>query len=737
MCVCDDDDDDDVCEDVAVRHQCSCLSYISLLRLIFFKPVLQSIDETAEKRAAAEKELIEVQASERKMHAKREQIEIELEKINVTLRDVKDDRRKNKDEERLMQAVSQLKRHFPGGVYGRLVDLCRPVQRKFNLAVTVAAGKDMDAIVVDTKQTGFLCIQYLREQMIGTATFLPLDNLQVPSPESTESLRRTFERDERYRLAIDVITCDDPAIKRAVQYAVGNTVICNDLDGARELCFGGSGGSRRGRHQQPQQQARVKAVTAGGAVISKAGTMTGGVTREDDNKAGRWNDQEIAKLREKRENLEAERAALDSVSGGSASAKGGGRRSGRSQAGGGGHAAKLEELRNNLGNLRNREQYSKSDLQYTKATLSEKEALLESTEKQISKLGKESKAAEREFDKADTATKKAIQDVKTAEDEHLGPFREASGLPDLQAYEQAISQTRDEYNKKKRTVMEHIQELEQQMEYESGRNLQQPITRIEKRIGDRRKALKKAETKSKELEKKVAEAKEKLADAETAVAEATENEQSFEEEVQTAQKAFSEAQAERSRVSKAVGTEEAALERLRGKLHETLQKARVEEVDLPMLDAHGQPKQAKTGRTRSGRRVDGVDDEEEEDEDEEQQSSSQAASSSQPLTQDSRSGTHFSQANYPAVLRDSEKVAMVDFSEMRTSLKQRLSDREEKKMRKEFDEKISKITADIEAITPNMKVRLCRVHPRKLPPRCISLVSLNLVALNPECSLSF
>ena len=34
--------------------------------------------------------------------------------------------------------------HFPG-VKGRLVDLCRPSQSRYNLAVTVAGGKDMDA----------------------------------------------------------------------------------------------------------------------------------------------------------------------------------------------------------------------------------------------------------------------------------------------------------------------------------------------------------------------------------------------------------------------------------------------------------------------------------------------------------------------------------------------------------------------------------------------------------------
>lgn len=677
--------------------------------------IQQSLEKTKTDIEATEKELVAAQKSAQQAQLRREELDMEIEKIDASLREAKDDRRKNKDEERLLQAISALKRHFPG-VHGRLVDLCRPTQRKYNLAVTVAAGKDMDAIVVDTKETGFECIKYLREQRVGTATFLPLDHLQVPSAESTEHLRASISQDDRFRLAVDVISCE-PAMKRAVQYAVGNTVVCEDLDGARQLCFGRRGG------RQEHQQARIKAVTLGGAVISKAGTMTGGITSEDNSKAGRWNEQEMEKLRERKDQLEAERSELDNVGGGQ----------GRRRGGTLGHSSKIEELRNNLGGLKNRDQYSKSDLEFTKKQLKEKETLLKATKKNVAKLEKQLAEAEKKVTEANDAVKQVIDDVKTAEDEHLAPFREATGLRDLKAYEEAIGKSRDEYNEKKRSIMEHIAQLEQQKEYESGRDLKAPITRIEKRIRERKTALEKAEARGTKLQEQIAEAKEKLSQAEEAVKEATEEEKAVEEDVVAVQAEFGESQAERNRLSKKISATEAELERLRGKLHETLQKARVEEVELPMVG------ETRGRRSRSGRRREG-DDEDEESDDEQPASSmlssNEPGSSSQAFTQDSRSRTRFSQPNNPVVVRDQQTASKVDFSELRESMKQRLSDREEKRLRKEFDDKLAKIQADIAAITPNMKVSTdwysrCVIHQSNLAHSyCSRLAKLSRLRLS-------
>lgn len=400
----------------------------------------QSLKKFTAELKSCEKELQSTEKSSRDSHRRREELDKEIEKISSTLRDARDDHRKSKEEERLIQAISSLQRHFPG-VQGRLVDLCRPTQKRFNLAVTVAGGKDMDAIVVNTKETGFECIKYLREQRVGTATFLPLDSLQVPNSESLDKIRTALQDDGRYRLAVDVISCEE-SVKQAVLYAVGNAVICDDLDCARELCFGASNGDLR-----------VKAVTVGGAVISKAGTMTGGVTHEDTNRAGRWGDREMDKLRERKDELEAERAQLDSVGGGAAG--------GVSMS----HHAKMDELRNSLAQQKNRYQYCQSNLDHAAKQLGEKTVLLEALEKQLADLAKQRGAIDKQIKKANDAVLKAINKVKEAEDEHLGPFREATGLRDLNAYEQAMGKTRDDFNEKKRTIIEHITKLEQQKLY--------------------------------------------------------------------------------------------------------------------------------------------------------------------------------------------------------------------------------------------------------------------------------
>jgi structural maintenance of chromosome 1 len=652
--------------------------------------------------AGAEQQLVHEQAEARRIQQRREQIDGELETIHARLREARDDKSKSREEEKLVHAISVLKRHFPG-VHGRLVDLCRPTNKTYNLAVQTAAGKDMDAVVVDTQKTAFECVQYLRDQRVGSITCLPLDKIQVPTRESTERLAAHISGDARYRLVVDVISVSDPAFQRAVQYAVGNAVVCDDLDAARELCFGrgqqrrggGSGGGSGGGGASAGP--RAKAVTLGGTVITKAGTMTGGIAK-DDNKSGRWEDAEIVKLRQRKEQLESERLELD-ASVEEAGGPAGPRRGLAARPAGpraSSHAQKIEDLKNKLGGLRNRNQYNKSDLEFQKKQLREKEALVASTEKQVAKLVKQAAAAEREVDKVKAAVEQAVVDIKSAEDAIFGPFRDATGVQDLKAYDEAIGKSRDEYNDNKRAMMEHIAQLEQQISYETSRDVQQPIARIEKRIRDRKATLAQAKERREALENELAGIREHLEEAVAAVAKAEEDEKEQEASVAQCQKEVNRIQKERSEISKKISNVDAHLERLRGQLHETLQKARIEEVALPLLDEDGRRRSRSSRASRSSQ---GTHDEDDPSSDEDEADDSHAHAGTQVATQ-------FSQPDNPVVVRDQSEAARLDFSRLRSSLKQKLTEQEEKHLRKEFEAKIEKIQAEISSMNPNMKVRV-------------------------------
>lgn len=89
----------------------------------------------------------------------------------------------------------------------------------------------MDAIVVEDEQTAFECIQYMREQHIGTATFLPLNSLSLPP---INDRYRNFVKGAR--LAYDVLKFEKQ-YESIIQYACGSTLICDNLAIAKQICY--------------------------------------------------------------------------------------------------------------------------------------------------------------------------------------------------------------------------------------------------------------------------------------------------------------------------------------------------------------------------------------------------------------------------------------------------------------------------------------------------------------------
>lgn len=468
----------------------------------------------------------------------------------------------------------------------------------------------------------------MRSNQIGTATFLPLDSLQIPNPDSTERLRGMVEQDGRYRLTCDVIACDE-SVKKAVMYAVGNSVVCDDLDCARELCFNSQ--DRR----QRSEEARIKAVTIGGAVISKAGTMTGGISNDDRSRAGRWDNREIVRLHKRKDELESQISELDSA--GNSSTRGD-RRASR-----GGHNYRIEELRNLVGNLTNRLQYSQSDLDFTAKKIKDQEVLISSITSQIENSQKKLVDAESQTEAAQRAVRKGVQDVKQIEDEHYAPFLEKTGMEDFNAYNEAVGKAREDYFKKVRIIRQHLEKLKAQKLYEEGRDTDTIIKKKQKTLQNIKKKLAGAESRETKLKESVAESKAKLAEIESKLEQSRNEEIGHEDSVRDAQKDYKTSQQELAKLNKSLNNEEANLERLRSKQHETLQMARVEEAELPLMN----------------------------------------------------------DANAETSSQLSKKL---DFSTLRRDLKQRRSDRDVNKIHKKFEADLVKMSSQIESLAPNMKV---------------------------------
>ena len=245
-----------------------------------------------ENEAAIKAELEEAKGKERsladekrKTRAKQEHLKNKIDELGGKLREAKADRKESEREVRAQEAVASLKRLLPG-VHGRVTDLMKVSQKKYNLAVITVLGKEADAVVVEDSKTAKECVQYLKEQRIAPMMFLPL-----------KELRGVHEPDERLRrlggtakLCLDVVNFD-PAVQRAMIFALGNdTVVCDTHAEAKRITFGGD--------------RRFKVVSLDGTMIKKSGEMTGGNSGSLEAKASRFDAVEIEQLRSDRQAAE-------------------------------------------------------------------------------------------------------------------------------------------------------------------------------------------------------------------------------------------------------------------------------------------------------------------------------------------------------------------------------------------------------------------------------------------------
>ncbi|KAH9729367.1 Structural maintenance of chromosomes protein 1 [Citrus sinensis] len=362
------------------------------------------------------KELRSMQDKHRDSRQKYENLKSKIGEIENQLRELKADRHENERDAKLSQAVETLKRLFQG-VHGRMTDLCRPTQKKYNLAVTVAMGKFMDAVVVEDENTGKECIKYLKEQRLPPMTFIPLQSVRVkPIIEKLRTL---------------------------VLFAVGNTLVCDGLDEAKVLSWSGE---------------RFRVVTVDGILLTKAGTMTGGTTGGMEARSKQWDDKKIEGLKRKKEQYESELEELGSI---------------REM------QLRESETSGKISGLEKKIQYAEIEKRSIEDKLANLRQEKRTIKEEIGRIKPDLQKLKDKIDRRTTDINKLERRINEITDRLYRDFSESVGVANIREYEENQLKAAQNVAEERLNLSNQLAKLKYQLEYEQKRDVESRIKKLE------------------------------------------------------------------------------------------------------------------------------------------------------------------------------------------------------------------------------------------------------------------
>ena len=172
------------------------------------------------------------------------------------------------------------------GVHAPLVKL-GTVDKEFSVAMEVAFGGRMAHIVVDDEHVAGVAIELLKYSNAGRATFIPLNKIKKAPT------RLQLPRDKGViDFAINLVDFDDEYID-AFYYAVGDTIVVEDLESAKKLI------------------GKYRMVTLQGELLEKSGSMTGGTRLRTGLSFSQNDDDELNKFKDRLKEMEQKLASLE------------------------------------------------------------------------------------------------------------------------------------------------------------------------------------------------------------------------------------------------------------------------------------------------------------------------------------------------------------------------------------------------------------------------------------------
>ncbi|MDF1539627.1 MAG: hypothetical protein P1Q69_12075, partial [Candidatus Thorarchaeota archaeon] len=137
------------------------------------------------------------------------------------------------------------------GIHGPVAELGK-IDSEFSIAMEIAGGNRLTNIVVDDDDVATECVNVLKKERVGRASFIPLNKIKSRAPGKLPSDGRVLG------FAIDLVEFDEK-FRPAFEYVFQDTVVTEDFETAKRVGF-----------------SRYRAVSLEGDLVDKSGLVTGG-----------------------------------------------------------------------------------------------------------------------------------------------------------------------------------------------------------------------------------------------------------------------------------------------------------------------------------------------------------------------------------------------------------------------------------------------------------------------------
>ncbi|KAJ6560360.1 condensin complex subunit SMC1 [Mycena capillaripes] len=504
----------------------------------------EKIEESGNDLTKTRQELDNQQSERTKIKQLEAQANEQLQNIYAQLLQAGVDKHESERETKLKETLASLQRLFPG-VRGRVVDLCKPAQRKYETAVSVVLGWNIDAIVVDTEKIAIDCIEYMRNQRVGQATFIPLDTIQA---KPINDKFRSFAKGAR--LAVDVIQYE-PAVERAMHHACGNALVCDTMEVARYVCY--------------EKGQEVKAVTLEGTIIHKSGLITGGKSTHNSGK--KWDEKDVQGLTRSKDTLMAQLRDLA-------------KQKSRGQTD--------ENLIAEIGRIESATSLAKDDLNACKLRLTGIRDELKHIEKELKKNAPELRKTQAAYDALQKQITELSETINNAEDATFAAFCRKIKVANIREYEERQLKVAQEESEARLRFDNQIARLTHQSDFETEalKGTQERMINLDKTITAEKANLEKLEKQKEAAQEDISESesaigvlREDLSGLQEALDEQTKNVEQVKRTTTKASKVLD--QALKEIASKNDEIEKSALER-----SSIYRKCRLDEIKLPLLQGN-------------------------------------------------------------------------------------------------------------------------------------------------------